>query len=58
MSDNEPQPETCPYCGRECIGPEHPAYPTLHFLDPQEVQKRDKEATAVMRKMVRFGNPY
>ena len=48
----------CAYCGRACCGPEHPAFATLHFLDPLEIAKRDKEATAVMMKMLPYGNPY
>jgi hypothetical protein len=58
MSKKKPKEPTCSYCGRKCVGVEHSAYPTLHFLDPLEVAKRDQEATAVMRKMVRYGNPY
>ena len=57
MSKKKPkEPVTpCPYCGRKCVGVEHSAYPTLHFLDPLEVAKRDAEATAEMLKMIRFG---
>lgn len=47
----------CPYCGRECIGPDHSAYRTLHGNDPAEVERRYREATAVMRTQVRFGHP-
>lgn len=37
-------PVLCPYCeGRTCIGPEHPAYRTLHFTDPVEIARRRAE---------------
>jgi hypothetical protein len=54
-----PAPEPrCPYCGRPCCGPEHPAFAVMHANDPEEITRRDKAATAVMLKMVRFGSPY
>lgn len=34
---------TCPYCHRACIGREHPAFATLHALDPREQRRRDDE---------------
>jgi hypothetical protein len=46
-----PAPE-CEYCGPRCVGPEHPAYSVLHWNDPLEVQRRDKEATAAMIKQL------
>lgn len=61
----EPVPDTadaadaCAFCYQTpCIGPEHPAFATLHSQDPLEIAKRHKEATAVMLKMMKFGNPY
>jgi hypothetical protein len=54
-----PAPEPCPYCNRApCIGKDHHAYEVLHWNDPEEIKRRDAEATAVMMKMVRYGNPY
>jgi hypothetical protein len=51
-------PAPCSYCGRACVGPDHHAYEVLHYDDPAEVARRDQEATKVMMRMVRFGNPY
>lgn len=34
----------CPFCYRApCIGRTHPAFPTLHSLDPHEQQRLDAE---------------
>jgi hypothetical protein len=57
--EEPPPPDQCPYCHQTpCIGPTHHGYSTLHFMDPLEIEKRDKEATAVMLKMMPFKNPY
>lgn len=52
------QQETgCPYCHRSpCIGPEHPAFATLHYNDPTEVERRRVEATAVMLATMSHGS--
>lgn len=48
-----PAAETCRYCDQTpCIGSDHPAYPALHYMDPEEVRRRDQHATAVMMRMV------
>lgn len=48
-----PVPEACRYCDQApCIGSDHPAYPALHYMDPEEVRRRDRHATAVMMRMV------
>jgi hypothetical protein len=50
---------TCSYCGgRPCVGPDHHAYPILHYNDPAEERRRDAVATQTMLKMMRYGNPY
>jgi len=52
-----PAPEPgCPYCRRECVGPDHPAFAVLHWSDPEEIKRRDAEATAVMLKTMRHGS--
>lgn len=39
----------CPYCNQTpCVGPDHPAFRTLHGNDPAEVKRRDAEATREM----------
>ncbi len=54
-----PPAEPCCYCHRApCIGPKHSAYSVLHWNHPGEVERRRVEATAVMMKMLPFGNPY
>ena len=45
----------CAYCRRACVGPDHIAYEVLHWSDPIEVARRQKEATAVMYRMVGEG---
>ncbi len=54
QAPEQPAPTSpCPYCHRSpCVGPDHQHYATLHALDPEQVQKRDAEANAVMMKMV------
>ena len=48
-----PSAPPCPYCGASpCVGPEHEAYPALHFLDPVEAKRRAEYHTAVARKMI------
>jgi len=50
-------PAPCRYCGQTpCIGPEHHLWPTLHALDPVEVARRDKQATAEM--FATLGKPH
>jgi hypothetical protein len=39
---------SCPYCGVACVGKEHPSYSVLHWRDPQEVARRDAQATDEM----------
>jgi hypothetical protein len=40
---------TCPYCRRSaCLGADHPEFRVLHWDDPDEVKRRDQEATAIM----------
>jgi hypothetical protein len=49
----------CTYCGgRACVGPQHPAYSTLHGNDPEEVERRRKEQTAVMLATMRSGSGF
>lgn len=54
----EPPPDAalivpiCSYCERPCVGADHAAYRLLHFHDPAEIGRRDREATALMRRMV------
>jgi hypothetical protein len=33
----------CAYCHQPCCGPEHPAFQTLHWSDPAEIARRDRE---------------
>ena len=42
------EPEPCSYCGRPCVGRNHPSFETLHWNDPAEIEKRDAAATAEM----------
>ncbi len=42
----------CAYCGGPCVGKDHDVYRTFHALGPEEVARRDAEATAEMMKMV------
>jgi hypothetical protein len=59
VSTPMPAPEIiCPYCRRKCVGPDHVAYETLHWDDPTEVKKRDKNATAVMLRQIGKPNPW
>jgi len=58
-----PQPAAevphCPYCGaRRCVGMESPWYRLLHWDAPEEVARRDRDASAVMLRMMRFGHPH
>jgi hypothetical protein len=56
---SQPAPDPiCEYCHRVCVGPKHHAYDVLHWKDPEEIKRRDAEATAVMMKMMKYGNPY
>jgi hypothetical protein len=49
-------PRRCPYCLQTpCVGPEHPAFDVLHMSDPVVIEKRRKEATAVMLAMLPYG---
>ena len=49
----EPEP-ACLYCGQSpCIGLEHPAFETLHWDDPLEVQRRSVAATKEMIESLR-----
>ena len=41
-------PPDCPFCQRPCVGPEHPAFRVLHWLDPQEQARRTLAASAWM----------
>jgi hypothetical protein len=51
--DVAPAKPLCRYCGnRSCVGSDHPAYATFHYLDPIEVKKRNDYATAVMLKQM------
>ena len=44
---------TCPYCGeRACVGPDDRWFKVLHWRDPQEVERRNAHASAVMLRQV------
>jgi hypothetical protein len=54
-----PSQPLCRYCGnRPCVGSDHPAYATFHWLDPIEVKKRDDYATRVMWQQLGKTSPY
>ena len=42
----------CPYCRRECVGPEHRAFDVLHWDDPEEIERRRQKATAEMMRQI------
>lgn len=52
-STSEPRCEFC--CGR-CVGQDHADFITLHWLDPTEIARRDREATQLMLHMIPFGH--
>jgi hypothetical protein len=45
-------PETCPFCNRACVGPDHRWFRVLHWHDPAEVARRAQEATDLMRHQI------
>lgn len=45
----------CAYCGGPCVGKENDSYRTLHGLDPDEINRKNAEATAEMLLMVGEG---
>jgi hypothetical protein len=59
LEPTPPAPEpVCEFCMRPCVGEAHLAYRVLHWLDPNEVAKRDARATATMMTRGRHGHQY
>jgi hypothetical protein len=46
-------PAPCDFCYQSpCIGREHPAFATLHALDPQEVTRRSQDANDAIDQLI------